>query len=51
MEFYGYDDDSGNTTWYTEDGTLDCETSTPDLDDISIEREIDEGYLRDLSGH
>lgn len=49
--FYGYDDDSGHTTWYTEDGTLDCETRTPNLDDLSTEREIDEGYLEDLSDH
>lgn len=49
--FYGYDDDSGQTTWYSEDGDLDCTTQTPDLDDWSTERDIDEGYLEDLSGH
>lgn len=36
MTFYGYDDsDTGRTTWYTEDGTLDCVTDTPyDEDDF-----------------
>ena len=33
MVFYGYDDhDSGTTTWYTEDGSCDCVTATPDDD-------------------
>lgn len=49
--FYGYDDDSGNTTWHSEDGSLDSETPTPDLDDPSVEREIYDGSLEDLSGH
>lgn len=49
--FYGYDDDSGHTTWYAEDGTLDSETSTPSLDDISVERSIYDGTLEDLSDH
>ena len=34
QKFYGYDDEeTGTTTWYDEDGTLDCETPTPDDDD------------------
>lgn len=33
MVFYGYDDhDSGTTSWYTEDGSCDCVTATPDDD-------------------
>lgn len=31
--FYGYDDDDGNTNWYTSDGTLDSCTRTPGDDD------------------
>lgn len=32
--FYGYDDkESGRTSWYSEDGTLDCETDTPKNDE------------------
>lgn len=31
--FYGYDDGEGTTTWYTEDGTCDSQTSTPYDDD------------------
>ena len=32
--FYGYDDEeTGTTTWYTEDGTCDCKTDTPGDDD------------------
>lgn len=33
--FYGYDNDDGETVWYTEDGTLDSVTDTPsdDYDD------------------
>ena len=49
--FYGYDDDSGRTAWYSEDGSLDSETATPDLDDLSVERGIYDGSLEDLSGH
>ena len=26
MTFYGYDNDDGSTTWYDEDGNLDCDT-------------------------
>ena len=29
MSFYGFDDDDGHTTWYTESGDLDCVTDTP----------------------
>lgn len=33
--FYGYDDkETGETYWYTKDGTLDCVTKTPSDDDI-----------------
>ena len=29
-KFYGYDDkDTGKTSWYDEDGRLDCELPTP----------------------
>lgn len=28
--FYGIDNDNGTTDWYTEDGTLDCCTETPE---------------------
>ncbi|MFD2446694.1 hypothetical protein ACFSO7_22400 [Bacillus sp. CGMCC 1.16607] len=31
--FYGYDNEDGTTDWYTEDGTLDSNTETPDDDD------------------
>jgi hypothetical protein len=31
--FYGYDDDDGETDWYTEDGTLDSSTPTPSDDE------------------
>jgi len=32
--FYGYDDkDSNTTTWYTDDGDCDCQTSIPCDDD------------------
>lgn len=52
QEFYGYDEEeTGRTTWYTEDGDLDCETLTPSYYDLSTEREIYEGLLEDLSGH
>lgn len=30
QHFYGVDNDDGTTDWYTEDGTLDCRTATPD---------------------
>ncbi|MEK4297455.1 hypothetical protein [Paenibacillus sp. FSL R5-0914] len=34
QNFFGYDDkESGTTDWYTEDGTLDCQTNTPCDDD------------------
>lgn len=30
LGFYGYDNqENGTTTWYMEDGTLDCITPTP----------------------
>lgn len=34
QHFWGSDNDDGTTTWYTDDGTLDCVTDTPyDEDD------------------
>lgn len=51
LVFYGYDDDDGKTYWYDKDGVYDCTTETPDLDDLTTERKIYDGYLEDLSGH
>lgn len=31
--FYGQDDDDGYTTWYNEDGGIDCRTPTPGDED------------------
>ena len=42
--FYGYDDkETGTTDWYTEDGTLDCQTDTPS-DDEQEEMDHENGW-------
>ena len=33
QKFYGYDDDDGTTTWYSENGDLDSRTDTPSDDE------------------
>ena len=32
QHFWGSDNGDGTTTWYTDDGTTDCITETPDDD-------------------
>ena len=33
QHFWGSDNDDGTTSWYTDDGTLDCVTDTPSDED------------------
>ena len=43
--FYGYVNGDGNTEWYTEDGWLDCTTSTPSEDSLEWDTDIWEGNV------